>query len=230
MKFWKRDSRTFSVKVLKNVLQEEMQSIIENKERASMICDGKVIPIPSEWINNQLRIYANSAFVKKHCGHKKPWIMHTHALHTSRPSRLDFDEHRKSYDFSNNGFCTIGADGIECFKKDGSREFNKIWSNDDFAVNFKKLGGRTWEGTEVFCDHTKKKDKYDCNIVNYGREEPMDTFDQIVTIGGSQTTGKTQDADFSLYTHSPNERVQCYAHPNTSKLLCKISEIQKPEQ
>jgi proteasome lid subunit RPN8/RPN11 len=197
------------------ILDEEITSIKETRERAFFLCgNGKKVVMNTEGPRDKARFYLFKDDMKKSCGNTPVTIFHTHGVGTGLPSYTDWETYKKHHDRFPmvTGHCSIGVDGMFCVGRDGDLQRVPMTPARERRM-LAETGLKKFSGHAVFCDKIvgDGKEKFSCTIqTGLDTERPAGKFTEVSMSGGIVWNGD-KDADVSMFSPFHDKEIECYA-------------------
>lgn len=212
----------FSRDHLRMMVNAEIQSILDNGEKALLYCKNKLHTLPGVWNGGELLMQGDASTIASMCGDERPLILHTHMLYSASPSAADFIGYKK-LPGNPRGFCTIGVDRVQCYDDRNQPLFRHDWTHDEFDLPFTDRRGNVFTGKNLFCDDlisgNNETERY-CELNDDGKDPiPIGKF-KSVSMSGGVTSLKVKGADVAMYADEGNERIACYAMDGIPELFC----------
>lgn len=200
---------------IKTLLDHELNSISENKEKGFFFCKNTLFDVKSRWNNGLLESEISVDKINKECDNEKPLFIHTHILHTADPSDEDFDGYDKQIF---RGFCVAGIDGIQCYDNDQNKIVHEDWIN-KFTESSKNINLSRWNGRNLFCDHIG--DQYYCELNTENESKNIGIFNKITSKGG-KISMRSGYSDIALQSKK-GEEIKCFGFKSGDELSCVIT-------
>lgn len=203
----------------------EVDSIIENKEKGFLVCDGKVKPLHTEWDGTYLHYPHLSEQLQHACdpkSAKEMYLGHTHELASHTPSNVDLRNLNALKEQQIQGICTVGIDGVGCYDKKRKLRFFQKLDLKPYQHRLQAEGTQMFSGTNLYCDTTQYESF--CDIYDEERQqgEHIGIFTNVLVQGGNHAF-QTLQSDMEVSVR-PHERLTCYNKEQSEKLVCQVEE------